>query len=417
MRKTAMSLFVCIVLLGLTAQRCIAVSPAEGEAAVPDETICLTSDGIRIASGDLNMKVGGYLSLRGVKYDSSNKRSNGLEVDEARFAIEGHVNSLSWRFEPDLVGADTRHNLYDLWLAWEVGPAIRLRAGQFRVALGSEFATHEFALPFAGYSFTSYLDGRYDVGVQADGTLLKDLLWYQATATIGEGYNLEGHRLTSPLYSLRLVSHPFARTGDSDSVLNGLFFGFALALLSDFDDPIIITNPLESTVVTTSDLDGDCGRWMHFEAGFHYGPFMTGVERVRGSANDVPTPGGDEDIDQLISWVWYGSWNITGEEQRWEDGGWAALPPSEGTWLQGRWEMAARYSNTDIDRDLFHYGYTDYDPSTQECRTFSLALNWYPVPHARVSLGWIDTIADDDLTTFGGTDRDSSFSLGLELCY
>ena len=125
----------------------------------------------------------------------------------------------------------------------------------------------------------------------------------------------------------------------------------------------------------------------------------------------------DEDIDQLISWVWYGSWNITGEEQRWENGGWAALPPSEGTWLRGRWELAARYSNADIDRDLFDYGYTDYDPSTQECRTFSIALNWYPIPHTRVSLGWIDTIADDDLTTFGGSDRDSSFSLSLELRY
>ena len=373
--------------------------------------------GITFDQGDLHMKGGYYISLRGVEYDSSNTRDSGLELADARPIIEGTMRSLSWRIELDLVGTDTRRNMYDLWLAWEPCQAFRLKAGQFRVALGSEYTTHDFDLPFVGYGFTSYLDGRYDVGAQADGELWGRWLWYQATATIGNGFGLEGDRIESPLFSLRLVTRPLAWIGDGDSFMSGLFLGGAFAFLSDFDDPLVITNPLESRIFTTPDLDGDSGQWLHLEAGFHYGPFMIGVEDVSGAANDVPVSAGDdEDFDQLTTWVAYGSWNITGEEYRWENGGW--LQPSQsGSWPYGRWEITVRYSNADMDRDLFDFGYTSYGVSTQECRAFSTFLNWYPCRYSRVAFGWVRTIADDDLETFDGDDRDSSFVLSLEVHY
>jgi phosphate-selective porin len=126
-------------------------------------------------------------------------------------------------------------------------------------------------------------------------------------------------------------------------------------------------------------------------------------------------------MDQLTSWVVYASWNITGEEQVWKSGGWvkpAEVPSGESSFfdfLPGRWEIGARYSNADIDRDLFVYDYTYYGQSTQEVRTFSLNLNWHPRDQVRFSVGWVKTIADQDLTTFGDTDRDSSFILRFEL--
>ena len=83
--------------------------------------------------------------------------------------------------------------------------------------------------------------------------------------------------------------------------------------------------------------------------------------------------------------------------------------------LPGRWEIGARYSNADIDRELFIYDFTYYGQSTQEVRTFSLNLNWQPRDQVRFSVEWVKTIADHDLVTFGDTDRDSSFMLRFEL--
>jgi hypothetical protein len=85
-----------------------------------------------------------------------------------------------------------------------------------------------------------------------------------------------------------------------------------------------------------------------------------------------------------------------------------------------------RYSNGDIDRDLFDAGWTTYDPSTQEVRTFSVLLGWRPAERARIAVGWVKTIADDALTVFGGRgpstvprvpggNRDSSYVLRLEV--
>jgi hypothetical protein len=320
------------------------------------------------------------------------------------------------------MGTDTPRNLYEAWAAWRFHSAFRLTGGQFRVALGSEFATREEDFPLPGYGFSSYLDGRYDAGLRADGDLCPEGLWYQATVTAGRGFGLEGHRRNSSLYGLRLVAHPFAWSSSfEDSAWRGFFAGVGLASLSDFDDPIVLTTPLESRVFRTPDLNGRGGRWIHWELGFHHGPFRLAWERVVGSADDVPVGGGmREDMDQLTSWQAYGSWNITGENQVWKDGGWQRPKTRWATGepldfeFPGRLETGIRYSNADIDRSLFMNGITDYDPSTQEVRTFSLDLSWWPMERTRFMLAWVKTLADNHLSTFGGTSRDSSFVLRMD---
>jgi phosphate-selective porin len=113
---------------------------------------------------------------------------------------------------------------------------------------------------------------------------------------------------------------------------------------------------------------------------------------------------------------------------RWERGRW--LPPA----LDGRLEdkkqifdflkfldplecleVAFRYSNADIDRGLFDTGLTTYNPSTQEVRTATLNLNWYPQPGLKITAGWVKTIADHELSTLGETNRDSSYLLRMSL--
>ena len=118
-------------------------------------------------------------------------------------------------------------------------------------------------------------------------------------------------------------------------------------------------------------------------------------------------------MDQLTAWTAYAACNVTGEDVAWRRGRW--LPLRKASHDFGRVEIAVRYSNADIDRRLFTHDLTSYDPSTQEVRTFSLNLNWVPVQGLRIGAGWIKTIADHELTTFGGTHRDSSFLVRVAL--
>jgi phosphate-selective porin len=80
-------------------------------------------------------------------------------------------------------------------------------------------------------------------------------------------------------------------------------------------------------------------------------------------------------------------------------------------------EIAFRYANADIDRKLFDLGFTDYSISSQEVRTATLNLNWYPKAGLRISGAWVKTIADDFLNSFEGTNRDSSFALRIMLTF
>jgi len=383
------------------------------------------NDGLRIRGDGFELRTGGRLVIDAVRYGHANERTSGLEVDDARLYITGGYDIFDFRIEPDLVGVDTPRNLYEAWAAVDLDPALRIAAGQMRVALGSEFATREEDLPLVGYGFTSYLDGRYDTALRADGALLGDSLWYEATATTGNGFGLEGRLRRNEQYSLRLVAHPLQWFGcEEGTAAGGLFVGFALARSPDGDEPIVLATPFESTVFRTPDLDGDAAKWRHLELGYRNGPFRAGWESVTGSADNVPVGGGQtKDMDQLTAWSLFASLNLTGEEQVWERGRWKWTSPSgEGRlrgWLAlpGRLEAGARYSNADIDRNLFVYGLTGYDPSTQEVRTFSLDLNWYPDDRFAVTLGWVKTLADHELSTFGGTSRDSSFVLRVGVTF
>jgi hypothetical protein len=256
--------------------------------------------------------------------------------------------------------------------------------------------------------------------VAADGEFARGALWYEASYAFGSGFDLEGRTRESPQVTGRLVGHPLAWT--RNLFLEGTFVGLALAYLPEYEDPIVLATPFESTVFLTQDLDGEDSYFTHVEAGWSAGPVRLGFENVIGEVTNVPIGGGQTlDMDQLTAFSWYGSWFLTGETVHWSRGRWQAPDPEDpgagplsGI---GPLELAVRYSNGDIDRALFDQGLTTYDPSTQEVRTFSASLNWFPTPGVRTSFGYVGTIADDDLSVFGGTNRDQSLVLRLDLSF
>ena len=375
----------------------------------------------------LDIQVGGRIALDLAFHGRANERRDRLWVQDARLRLTGRAAKLEWFVSADLLGTHTPRNLYEAWAAWEFHPALRVAAGQMRVPLGSEFATREHDLPFAGYAFPAYLDGRYDLAVRIDGEILDDFLYYEITAAAGEGFGLQGRRRASPMVALRLVAHPLSPLVGEGSMLRGAYFGVAVARLNGFDDPLQLATPLDSVVFTTADLNGDGGRWLHIEAGCHWGPLRVSGETVQGVAEEVPLTGGlVDDLDQLTAYHVTLAWNLTGHEQVLRRGRWQrgarnerrALPPARR--IPGRLEAAVRYSNADMDRALFDHGIAAYNPSTQEVRTFSAFLFWTPLEDRgcdalRLGAGLVRTIADHEMDVFGFTNRDTAFVFRLEV--
>lgn len=362
-------------------------------------------------------RVGGQLAVDAIAYDNDNRKDSGLRWKTINLRLSGDYNDrLLFFAEPDLLGIDTPNNLYEAWAGWNIAPSLQVRAGQIKVALNTEFATRQENFPCLGYGFSSYLDNRYDLGVQIDGTFPGKTVWYEAAVTTGHGFDLDGRKRSGARCSLRAVMFP-ARLFTSQNLLKNSFAGIGLAWGPDYEGDVFLQTPLRSTVLTTRKIDGDAFRSWHVEAGCYGGPVRMGVERVSAAIEDVDIGGGQEEtFDQLTSWSAYIAWHITGETVRWERGKW--LPAQRENehrkklpGLPGALELAFRYSNADIDRRLFDFGLTSYNPSTQEVRTEALNLNWYPRPGLKIMASWVKTIADHELGTLGGTNRDSSYVL------
>jgi hypothetical protein len=369
------------------------------------------------------LRAGFYSAIDLLIYDPSNERSSGLRFTDLRPTAEMRAGSLAARLELDLIGVDTRNNVYEAWGGVELDSWLRLRAGQMRFSMGSEGATHESELPFVGYSFVPHLSTRYDVGLRADADLA-DGLWLSAWGTIGYGFGLEGQKLSSPQIGIRGTVQPFELIGvepdDGASFLRGVFLGLGFSELLDGDDPLVAVSPLQSVMLVTPKLDGRSGSWRNFELGYALGPLQVMYEDTLGSYDDVPIAGGRTNMDQITSMAWTAVLNLSGEARGWSRGAWEQRIGTERTELfsflpDGLWTLAARHSNGDFDRTLFDEGYATYDPSTQEVRTFSLALFWSPSNRVRFGAQWTKIIADHELTTLGGTSRDDSFALRLEL--
>lgn len=425
---------------------CLAlVAPA---AAIAEAAFELTpSEGIVFEDPERELRVDldGRFALDWVEYGSSNQRDSGPRLDRALVGVDA-----TWRetFEArvvaDLAGIDTRDGLWEAWASARHGRAVRLSAGLLPLPLGVEHSFREGSRALVGYpGFPAFLTGRTDVAVELDGELWEGLLSYDLSAALGEGFDLEGQRRGDPQLAGRLTTYPFRWLDASLDVgpyelplLSGLFASFAYAWTPDYDGELDVATRLRNDLFDTVRLDGEGSRFLHWGVGVDFGPIRVVHEVVRGSLEGVRVPGGArvDFEDQITSWQLLAAWRITGEpydsrpfRQRDMRRHPAPRHPLDGDgdargW--GMWEVAVAYANADIDRDILNQGLSPSNPfvpgasaSSQEFRTFSGALNWYPTSYLRVSGEVVRTLADQSPVAFGTDDRDTSWLVRVQYTF
>ena len=62
-----------------------------------------------------------------------------------------------------------------------------------------------------------------------------------------------------------------------------------------------------------------------------------------------------------------------------------------------------------IGRSIAIFGFTNERASSQEARTFSSVVHWYPIANLRFSVTFVHTLADDDPESLGGQGRDNTW--------
>ena len=199
-----------------------------------------------------------------------------------------------------------------------------------------------------------------------------------------------------------------------------------------------VATALRNKLFDTDRLDGRGGTTWNLAFGIDFGPIRIVHETVRSGIEGLLLPNGlREDLeDEITSWHPLVAWRITGEPydsrsfrqrddrrptppHRTIDGG----SDTEG-W--GALELAVRYANADIDRDLQTLGLVAIDPSapppenfrsSQEFRTFSIGLDWDPTAYLRVSGILVRTIADQHPAAFDSHGRDTSGLVRAQLVF
>ena len=202
------------------------------------------------------------------------------------------------------------------------------------------------------------------------------------------------------------------------------------AWLFDYDAHLDVATPLRNKLFDTERLDGRGGTNGQLGFGVDFGPLRIVHETVRGGIKDLRLPSGiREDIeqDEITSWHVLVAWRITGEpydsrpfRQRELRRPTPPRRPLDGEGDDrgfGALEVAVRYANADIDRDLQLFGLVAPNPSvagpeafrsSQEFRAFSAGLNWDPTAYLRVSGEVVRVLADQHPAAFESHGRDTS---------
>jgi len=382
------------------------LSRADGFSASPTEGLRWTS-----SDGSASLHAGGIYAGDLVLHDSHNTQGSGLRTDLAKPILEGAYGD-AWRMRiaGDLEGTKTAANLYEAFVAWQGLSWLRISAGLLQLPLGFEAGTRPEDLALVGHSFSYFMDYRTDWALRAEGSHVDGLFEWDVAYALGDGFDANGLPQRGATASARAFVRPLRPLGGRDaslleSIAAGFFLGGGYAYTWDWDGELRIRNPAGSRLFDTDRFDADHSHFYTVTVGFEFGPVRLYYEGTQGGYFNADTPVGERDLDnQTDSWQATLAWRITGQpydgrifrEREVDPRGQEPDPLGANVW-----EVAVRYANADIDRDFFAFGLTNDTTSSQEFRSFSLAVNWYATRNLRLSFEFVRTQADDDIKTLG----------------
>lgn len=375
---------------------------------------------LRTTDGRFALRIGGRLNLDGRFFDRGHPEVNEFLLRRARMGLRGTLHrAFGFKVEADFAGGGA--SLKDGYLEARPWPALRLRAGQFKVPFSLEAVSSTLWMDFIERSMAaSSLAPARDWGLVALGQLGQRVrygigLFNGARANRGDlddDKDVAARVVVRPLPGLWLggsltYGHQrWSLPGDRDHLwTKGRFKTYGGTTFLKLADGVGQSGTRLRWGTELAWSPGPCwlqGEWMRME--------LRGMVDPAGRQHDLSVRGGYLNL----------GWFLTGERR--SVSGWRLarvvpqrpFAPREGGW--GALELAFRYDYLRFDEGFFAYGLADPTRYTDRVSAYTLGVNWFLNEAALLRLNW-SHLDFDDYVSGAGDDQEDLLSLRFQLVW
>lgn len=374
-------------------------SPTPVEKTTPQITAGKDGFSLKSADGAFVLKFRGYVQLDGRFFDGG-PATDAFLMRRVRPIFEGTVFKIfDFRVMPDFgLGASV---LQDGYIEARLLPALRFRAGKFKPPVGLERLQSASDLVFVERAMPTNLVPNRDVGVQVGGDLADARLEYAVGLFNGvpDGGSGDTDNNDAKDVAARVFVQPFA---GARSAFGDLGFGVAysggdqagtgsapnLPVFRTAGQVTFFSYRSDATAAGTTVAAGSRRR-VSPQATFYRGPFGLMAEYVQ-SKQEVRRGSNERELTNTawqtaVSWVIGGKASYRGVTPDQPFSGLGSGP--------GAFELAARYSELEVDEDAFP---TFANPATaaRTARGLGFGVNWWASRNARLMLSYERTDFD-----------------------
>jgi len=308
----------------------------------------------------------------------------------------------------------------DAYIDARLNPAFKARIGKHKSWVGLERLQSATDIKFLERSYvTNAILPNRDLGISVYGDVLNNKLNYAIGLNNGvvDGGNIStgaefgsAKEITGRLFATPITGLGFGIAAtyiDQQGERNLNFTDTSAADASRNGLPSYVSNGQNTFFRYNGAVVADGERFRFSPQGHYYvGPFGILAEYARvkqdvslsslAGSNTIITPDSNRTFSHS-AWQVAGSYILTGEDASFR--GVVAKSPfdlANGTW--GAWELVARYSELNLDKDTFldstgafSTAYADLSQSAQSAHSWTLGLNWWLNQNARVALNYEHT--------------------------
>jgi len=383
------------------------------EQAKKQAQVSIGKDGFafRSADGAYALRVRGYVQVDGVAFvdDTQIPGVDTMLIRRARPILEGTVGRIvDFRLMPDF--GNGRTVLYDAWVEFKFHPLAKLRAGKYKPPVGLERLQSATDILFIIRAAPTLLVPTRDVGVQLHGDWREGLLNYAVMVENGvpDGASADVDTNDGKEIAARLFAHPFKSAGRA--MFRGIGVGLAgsagqnagtvaspaLPSYRSPGDRTVFAFLSDGTAEGTAFADGSRER-LSPQAYWYAGRVGVLTEYVR-SSQEVRL---DTSRANLENSAWQVAVGVLLTDDVSSFRGVSPRKPfvAKGPGA-GAFELAARWSELDVDDDTFPV-FADPARSVTGLSEWAVGVNWYLSRNARIALNY-------DCTRFDGGAADGA---------
>lgn len=350
---------------------------------------------------EFEFQVGGRVQVDTAFFKNDPALNNGSEIRRARLFMSGKVFN-DWKFKAQFGFAGNETDIEDAYIRYTGFDVGDITVGHFKEPWSLEELTSskyitfmERALPVEAFAPSRKLGAGFGhhaknwtatVGAFANGESAEN-------DNDNEGHGVAARATYTPIIAENKLIH--------------------LGAYGEYRDPqdstVRYRTRPESHIANVRLVDtGDIEDVDHtvkwgLEAASVWGPYSVQGEYM--SVDNDLSGGSDPDFN---GWYAYGSWFITGESRAYKNGVFSRVKPKSivGKGGHGAWELAARYSDIDLNDSGIEGG---------EEKDLTIGVNWYATPTIRFMGNYVNVLDLNDSPTQSDSDKPDIFELRAQI--